>query len=114
MGENRQRFERELHRLRGFRFARLLVVGNEEEILQGKYRSNIKPQAVMGTICAFEARYVPVAFSQTPVAAARLVERYAYWFCTRNGRGGQCPMAGARGITAFNRCPGLPINKCRL
>jgi hypothetical protein len=34
----------------------------------------------MGTICAFEARYVPVVFSQTPVAAARLVERYAYWF----------------------------------
>src|SRR4030081_926981 len=31
MGENRQRFERELHRLRGFRFARLLVVGSEEE-----------------------------------------------------------------------------------
>jgi len=39
MGENRQRFERELHRLRGFRFARLLVVGSEEEILQGKYIS---------------------------------------------------------------------------
>jgi hypothetical protein len=36
MGENRQRFERELHRLRGFRFARLLVVGSEEEILQGQ------------------------------------------------------------------------------
>src|SRR5260370_30850848 len=26
MGENRERFERELHRLRGFRFKRLLVV----------------------------------------------------------------------------------------
>jgi DNA excision repair protein ERCC-4 len=80
MGENRQRFERELHRLRGFRFARLLVVGTEEEIIHGKYRSNIKPQAVMGTICAFEARYIPVVFSPSPAVAARLVERYAYWF----------------------------------
>ena len=28
-GENRDRFERELHRLRGFRFKRLLVIGSE-------------------------------------------------------------------------------------
>src|ERR1700736_2825356 len=32
MGENRQRFEKELHRLRGFRFKRLLVVGSRHEI----------------------------------------------------------------------------------
>jgi ERCC4-type nuclease len=35
MGENRERFERELHRLRGYRFKRLLVVGSEAEILAG-------------------------------------------------------------------------------
>jgi hypothetical protein len=33
MGDNRERFERELHRLRGYRFKRLLVVGSEAEIL---------------------------------------------------------------------------------
>jgi hypothetical protein len=32
MGENREGFERELHRLRGYRFKRLLVVGSEAEI----------------------------------------------------------------------------------
>ncbi len=32
MGDNRERFERELHRLRGYRFKRLLVVGSEAEI----------------------------------------------------------------------------------
>jgi hypothetical protein len=35
VGQSRERFERELHRLRGFRFKRLLVVGNEAEILAG-------------------------------------------------------------------------------
>jgi hypothetical protein len=33
--ENRERFERELHRLRGFRFKRLLIVGSELEVQQG-------------------------------------------------------------------------------
>ena len=38
-GDNRARFERELHRLRGFEFARLLVVGSLEDIAAGRYRS---------------------------------------------------------------------------
>jgi DNA excision repair protein ERCC-4 len=81
MGDNRERFERELHRLRGFRFKRLLVVGSEGEILAGEYHSNIKPQAVLATLCAFEVRYdLPVVFVPTPEAAARLIERWAFYF----------------------------------
>jgi DNA excision repair protein ERCC-4 len=81
IGQNRERFERELHRLRGYRFKRLLVVGSEAEILKGDYRSNIKPQAVIGTLRAFEMRYdLPVVFSQTPELAARQVESWAFWF----------------------------------
>ena len=65
MGENRERFARELHRLRGFRFKRLLIVGSESQILKGDYRSNIKPKAVIGTLRAFEVRYdVPVVHPQ--------------------------------------------------
>jgi len=52
VGENRERFERELHRLRGFRFKRLLIVGTEAQIQEGQYCSNIKPQAVMATLGA--------------------------------------------------------------
>jgi DNA excision repair protein ERCC-4 len=81
MGENRQRFERELHRLRGFRFKRLLVVGSEAEILAGRYHSNIKPTAVLATVYAFEMRYdLPVVFVPTAQAGARLVERWAFYF----------------------------------
>jgi len=81
IGQNRERFERELHRLRGYRFKRLLVVGSETEILKGEYRSNIKPQAIIGTLRAFEMRYdLPVVFCQTPDLAARKVESWAFWF----------------------------------
>jgi ERCC4-type nuclease len=79
--ENRNRFERELHRLRGFRFKRLLIVGSEQEILAGRYYSAIKPQAVLATLGAFEARYdLAVVYKATPEDAARQIERWAYWF----------------------------------
>jgi DNA excision repair protein ERCC-4 len=81
VGQGRERFERELHRLRGFRFKRLLVVGTEADILAGRYHSDIKPLAVMGTIHAFEVRYdLPMVFESTPELAARRVERWAFWF----------------------------------
>lgn len=79
-GENRERFERELHRLRGFRFARLLIVGTQAEVMQHRYRSNLNPKVVMNSLSAFEARYIPVVWAATPEEAARQVETWAWWF----------------------------------
>jgi ERCC4-type nuclease len=81
VGQGRERFERELHRLRGFRFRRLLIIGSEAQILKGEYHSNINPRAVLGTLHAFEVRYdLPVVFESTPELAARRVERWSFWF----------------------------------
>jgi DNA excision repair protein ERCC-4 len=80
---NRERFENELHRLRGFHFRRLLVIGTREEIECGGYRSNIRPAAVLGTLYAFECRYdCAVVFAPTPAEGAALVERWA-WYAAR-------------------------------
>jgi ERCC4-type nuclease len=81
IGRNRERLERELHRLRGFRFKRFLIVGTEEQILRGNFQSNIKPKAVLATLSAFEVRYdVPVVFCEKPEAAPRQIERWSFWF----------------------------------
>jgi DNA excision repair protein ERCC-4 len=81
MGENRQRFERELHRLRGYRFKRLLIVGTELEIQQGVAFSRISPAAIFGTLAAFEVRYdIPAVFRATPELAVSQVERWAFYF----------------------------------
>ena len=81
LGENRARFERELHRLRGFAFARLLVIGSREQIAAGKYRSQINPASVLGSISAWEVRYrVPVVFAASEREAARLIEDWVWWF----------------------------------
>jgi len=80
-GSNRDRFENELERLRGYRMKRLLVIGDRCDIEAGNYRSAIKPAAVLGTLNAFECRYdTPVVFAATPEAGARLVELWAWYF----------------------------------
>jgi DNA excision repair protein ERCC-4 len=81
MGDNRDRFERSLCRLRGYRFKRFLIVGSRGEIEIQHYHSRISPKSVLGSLNAWEARYdVPVIFCPTPEESGRLIERWAYWF----------------------------------
>ena len=80
-GSNRERFEHELHRLRGMRFKRLLIIGQRVEIEQKHYRSAIAPASVLGSLNAFECRYdCPVVWADTPEEGAALVERWAWYF----------------------------------
>lgn len=80
VGQNRERFERELHRLRGFRFKRLLVVGREDDIHLGRYHSSINPKSVFATLSMIEIRYCPVVFCSNASLAAHRVETWAFWF----------------------------------
>lgn len=80
VGDNRARFERELIRLRGFWFSRLLIVGVPSEISTHRYRSNINPKSVLHSLAAFEARYIPIVWAATPEDGARMVEKWAFWF----------------------------------
>jgi DNA excision repair protein ERCC-4 len=80
-GRNRERFERELHRLRGYRFKRLLIVGQEDDIFRCHFRSAVTPKAVLATLGAFEARFdLPVVFIPCPRLAGRKIESWAFWF----------------------------------
>jgi DNA excision repair protein ERCC-4 len=80
-GDNRDRFFRELHRLRGYCWKRLLIVGTRSEIEAGTYRSRTAPAAILSTLRAIEARFdVPVVFALDATAAAKEVEAWTYWF----------------------------------
>ncbi len=80
---NRERFQHELHRLRGYRFRRLLIVGARVEIEQGRYRSHIKPAAVLGSLAAWEFRFdVPIVYEPDPVKAGAMVETWG-WYAAR-------------------------------
>jgi ERCC4-type nuclease len=84
LSSSRDRFEHELHRLRGFRFKRLLVVGSREDIATGHYHSRIAPKAVLATLGAFEVRYdLPIVYAETTESAALAIERWAWWLVAK-------------------------------
>jgi ERCC4-type nuclease len=77
----RDRFERELHRLRGFRFKRVLIVGNESQIINRQYRGNANPKSILHSLYAFECRYdIPFIWGGGEGRCSQLVERWAFWF----------------------------------
>src|SRR3981081_4036338 len=84
VGSNRDRFERELHRLRPYKFARLVIVSAtcERDILEHPYRSRINPRCVLGSLFAWQARFdLPYVLAPTPAYAARLIETWALYHC---------------------------------
>lgn len=81
IASERERFGNELHRLRGYRFKRLLIIGTAADIEAGSYRSRIVPAAIFGTLAAIEARYdVPVVFAADPAEGGRMVETWAAYY----------------------------------
>jgi ERCC4-type nuclease len=82
-GANRARFENELHRLRGFRFKRLLIIGQRVEIELKRYYSSVAPGSILGSLAAWEIRYdIPVVWAPTPEDGGELIERWA-WYAAR-------------------------------
>jgi DNA excision repair protein ERCC-4 len=76
----RDRFERELMRMKAYPFRRLIIIGSRGEIEMQRYRSRISPRSVLATLSAFEVRYnLPICYFPTPEAAALQVESWLWW-----------------------------------
>lgn len=56
-GPERNRFKRELQRLRAYRFRGVVVEANVQEILNHEYRSAISPESVLGSLAGWSLRY---------------------------------------------------------
>jgi ERCC4-type nuclease len=81
-GSNRQRFEKELFRLKSYHFKRLLVIGSRGEIEVQRYHSKISAKSVLGSLAAWECRYnIPIVYSATTTEAALEVERWCWYYC---------------------------------
>lgn len=71
---DRERFTRELERLRGYETAALLIEARLETIQQGKYRSKITPDAAIQSIISFMGRYrLPVFFAPDRATGERFI-----------------------------------------
>ncbi|HOR65811.1 MAG TPA: ERCC4 domain-containing protein [Candidatus Sumerlaeota bacterium] len=73
----RTRFEAELRKLRPYRFKAIFVEdAGWDDVLFQRYRAQVHPNAVFGTISALQVKYgLPVIFLPTPEIAAQMAER---------------------------------------
>ena len=76
----RQRFIRELERMRGMDFARLLIVGRPCDLAAHLARRAVNAASILGSLEAVNTRLVPVVWEPTPQRAALAVERWACYF----------------------------------
>jgi ERCC4-type nuclease len=56
-GDNRQRFKRELQRLKAYRCRAVVIEANMGQMMSGQYRSSIHPHSVVGTLFSWQTRY---------------------------------------------------------
>lgn len=71
-GEGRDRFKRELLRLRSMRCKAVIIESSLTAILSGNYRSKIAPESVLGSIASWQSRYeIPFILADCPDHAAR-------------------------------------------
>ena len=78
-GRERDRFKRELQRLRAYRFRLLVVETDVATLAAGGWRSKLKPSHVLGSLAAWTAQYgLPVWLGGSHEACGQHVERYLY------------------------------------
>jgi ERCC4-type nuclease len=82
LGHGRDRFKHELQRLRGYRFRMLVVEASAADLESGQWRSQLKPQHVLGSLTSWTADYdLPTWLAGTHEAAGRFVARYLFKCC---------------------------------
>lgn len=86
LGHGRDRFKRELQRLRAYRFRLLVVEADAATIECGEWRSQLKPAHVFGALASWTADFgLPIWLAGKHELASRFVERYLYQ-CARHVR----------------------------
>lgn len=80
----RARFEREVLKLRQFRFRALLIEAEQVQIEIGLYRSAVTPKALLQSLAAFQVRHnLHVLWAGSADGAARTLERLVRQFVRR-------------------------------
>ena len=79
VGCDRDRFKRELARMRGYRFRALVIEASLAEIEAGQWRSKLQPAHVLGSLTAWTVQFgLPIVFAGDHAAAGRYAQRYLF------------------------------------
>jgi DNA excision repair protein ERCC-4 len=73
--KGRDRFERELFKMRALDYRALVIEATLEDIIAGRYRSEMNPKAAVQTLVAFSIRYdLPVWFAGDRASGRMITE----------------------------------------
>ena len=86
VGPERERFERELVRLRGFPHRLLVVEATWTDIEEHGYRSKTTPASVIGSLLAWMSDGVPVLMAGDHERAGKFVSRFLFTVARRRWR----------------------------
>lgn len=79
VGRERDRFKRELQRLRAYRFRLLVVEADALTLESGAWRSQVSPASVLGSLAAWTAQFcLPIWLARDHDMAGRFVERFLF------------------------------------
>lgn len=78
IGSGRERFEKEILRLRGYPVKALVVEATWEQIETGAYRSKVNPSAAIGTLMGWIAQGIPITMAGDHKRAGVFVARMLY------------------------------------
>lgn len=78
VGRERERFERELQRLKAYPVSALVIEAKECQILLKQYRGEVHPNAVMGSVISWEARGLKVKWLGNAKEAGDWTARFMF------------------------------------
>ena len=78
IGKDRDRFEREIVRLKGYEVKCIVVESNWATIESGNYRSRVKSTAAIGSLMGWIAEGIPIVMTDTHARAGVFVARMLY------------------------------------
>lgn len=78
VGRERERFEKELFRMRAFQCRLVIVEATWEEMSKGEWRSQITPAQLQGSVMRYMTWGIPFHFAKNPHEAARFVANYMW------------------------------------
>ena len=90
VGRERERFEKEIVRLRGFEVKAIVVESNWKTIEAGKYRSKVKPSSAIGSLMGWIASGIPILMADNHERAGIFVGRMLYIAASRRFRELKC------------------------
>jgi DNA excision repair protein ERCC-4 len=94
IGCERERFDREIHRLLAYPVRAIVVEAGWQFFERGEWRGNVTPNAAIGSLLGWIAAGVPIVMAYDHERAGRFVSRMLYIAARRRWREARSLMAG--------------------